>query len=85
MDSQTAYKELNAAKASSQSAGDIYKAKSDTIKWLISDFDPPTHREVVYFMTFETMRVALAHGLSAMKEGGSWKPERYRESYPLLF
>lgn len=57
--------------------GSIYKAKSDAIKWLISDYDANLHRGVVHIMTFETMRVALSHGLSVMKEGGSWEPEKY--------
>lgn len=57
----------------------IYKAKSDVIKWLISDYQPAAHRGVVHQMTIETMRVALSRGLSVIKEGASWEPEKYVE------
>lgn len=59
--------------------GHIYKAKSDVIKWLISDYHAPTYREVVHIMTLETMRVALAHKLSVIKEGASFQNEAYTE------
>ena len=50
--------------------GGIFKGKSDTIKRLISDYDNTIHHDLVGIMTIETMRVALEHGLSVMKEGG---------------
>lgn len=50
--------------------GGIFKGKSDTIKRLISDYDYPTHRDMVGEMTLATMKIALAHGLSVLKEGG---------------
>lgn len=50
--------------------GGIFKGKSDTIKRLISDYDNTIHHDLVGLMTLETMRVALEHGLSVMKEGG---------------
>lgn len=59
--------------------GGIYKAKGDVIKWLISDYQPNEHRRIVHLMTMETLRIALAQGLSVMKEGGSWEPEAYAE------
>ncbi len=67
----------------------IYKGKNDAIKWLISDYQPNIHREVVDLMTFETMRIALSHGLSVLKEGASLNPERYvelskKENVPLF-
>lgn len=49
--------------------GGIYKAKSDAIKWLISDYDAKRHRGIVFRMTLETVRVALGAGLSVVKEG----------------
>ncbi len=48
----------------------IYKGKTDTIKRLISDYDYATQFEMVSEMTLATMKIALAHGLSIVKEGG---------------
>ncbi len=59
--------------------GNIYKGKSDAIKWLISDYTPDTHRGIVHLMTLETIRVALTQGLSAIKEGALWETEKYTE------
>ena len=56
--------------------GGIYNAKSDAIKWFISDYNPHVHRTAVYEMTLETIRVALKHGLSVIKEGALYKPEK---------
>ncbi len=50
--------------------GGIFKGKSDTIKRLISDYDYATQFEMVSEMTLATMKIALAHGLSIIKEGG---------------
>jgi len=59
--------------------GGIYKGKSDAIKWLISDYNPEVHRQTVHQMTNQTIKVALANGLSVIKEGALWKPEEYLE------
>lgn len=50
--------------------GNIFKGKSDTIKRLISDYDNTVHHDIVGIITLETMRVALEHGFSILKEGG---------------
>lgn len=50
--------------------GGIFHAKSDAIKWLISGYDPEEHRTIVHEMTLTVARIALADGLSALKEGG---------------
>ncbi len=57
----------------------IYKAKSDAIKWLISDYQSTRHRGIVHLMTLGTMRTALSNGLSVLKEGALWGPETYVE------
>lgn len=59
--------------------GGIFNGKSDVIKWLISDYQSDAHRKTVHRMTIETLRVALSHGLSAIKEGGLWEPQAYVE------
>lgn len=50
--------------------GGIFKGKSDTIKRLISDYDYTQHHDLVAEMTLATIKVALGHGLSILKEGG---------------
>ena len=57
--------------------GGIFKAKSDKIKWLISDYNPSEQRGVVHEMTIEMLRVALKHGLSVLKEGAFYEPEKF--------
>ena len=57
--------------------GRIFKGKSDVIKWLISDYTAVNDRGVLLEMTVATMRVALSHGLSVLKEGAHWAPEKY--------
>jgi len=59
--------------------GGIFKASSDKIKWLISDYEASVHREIVHKMTLGAMGVALDNGLSVLKEGAHWKPEDYVE------
>ena len=56
--------------------GNIFNAKGDHIKWLISDYDAPTHRGVVHEMTIELIKIALANGLSVLKEGGLFESEK---------
>ncbi len=48
--------------------GNIFQAKSDAIKWLISDYDSSLHREVVHEMTLATVRTALQNGLSVLSK-----------------
>jgi broad-specificity NMP kinase len=50
--------------------GNIFKGKSDTLKRLISDYDPITHRDFVTALTLVTMKYALEQGFSVIKEGG---------------
>lgn len=59
--------------------GGIFNAKGDHIKWLISDYDAPTHRGIVHEMTLELADIALLNGLSVLKEGGLFKPENLIE------
>ena len=56
--------------------GGIYNGKSDVIKWLISDYNSSTHKNIVFEMTLATIRVALRRGLSALTEGALFGPER---------
>jgi predicted kinase len=53
----------------------IFNAKSDRIKWLISDYNSSKHRGVVHEIVLEALKVALKNGLSVIKEGAIWKPE----------
>jgi predicted kinase len=55
--------------------GGIFNANSDRIKWLISDYEATTHRNIVHKMTLELIKVALKEGLSILKEGGLFNPE----------
>ncbi len=57
--------------------GNIFQAKSDTIKWLISDYTALLHRDIVHEMTLGAMMVALKNGLSVIKEGASYNAEKY--------
>jgi hypothetical protein len=59
--------------------GGIFKAKFDALKWLISDYDPKVHRPVVHDMVIETIRTALGHGLSVIKEGAFQEKVTYAE------
>lgn len=59
--------------------GGIFNVKGDHIKWLISDYDAPTHRAVVHEMTLELVKIALSDGLSVLKEGGLFEPEKLVE------
>lgn len=54
--------------------GGIFNAKSDHIKWLISDYEATTHRAIVHEMTLGLIKTALNNGLSVLKEGG-FEPE----------
>ncbi len=56
--------------------GGIYSAQADHVKWLISDYTPEIHREIVHDMIFETMKVALKNGLSVLKHGALFEPEK---------
>ena len=60
-----------------QKYGGIFHAKADVVKWLISDYDPPTHWGIVHRLMLALMQSALAEGLSVVKEGGSYEPEKY--------
>lgn len=59
--------------------GNIFQAKSDAIKWLISDYNASLHREVVHEMTLATVRTALQSGLSVIKEGALYNSEIYEK------
>jgi predicted kinase len=56
--------------------GGIFHAKSDTIKWLISGYKPAEQREAVHQITMATIRVALEHKLSVIKEGALYESEK---------
>ncbi len=57
--------------------GNIFNAKYDHIKWLISDYDRRRDIDTVYEMTLEVARIALKNNLSVLKEGGLFEPENY--------
>ena len=54
----------------------IFKGKYDVLKWLISDYTSLPYRTMVTEMTHETMRIALSYGMSVMKEGALYEPEK---------
>ncbi len=54
----------------------IFKAKSDYIKWLISDYEAAAHRAIVQDMTLGLIEIALKNGLSVLKEGALFEPEQ---------
>ena len=56
--------------------GGIFNAKSDQIKWLISDYDANVHQNIIHEMIVELIQVALKNGLSVLKEGALWEPEK---------
>jgi predicted kinase len=56
---------------------DLFKAKSDAIKWLISGYQASVQRHIVHEMTFQAAWVALSNGLSVLKEGAMFEPEKY--------
>lgn len=56
--------------------GGLYRAKHDLLKWSISDYHALSHKHIVSEMLLGTMRVALKHGLSVLKES-LWDPEPY--------
>lgn len=59
--------------------GGIYGANGDKIKWQISDYTASVHRSIVHEMTLATAAIALESGLSVIKEGARWQPERLRQ------
>lgn len=59
--------------------GNIFQAKSDAIKWLISDYNASLHREIVKEMILATVRTALKNGLSVIKEGALYNSEIYEK------
>jgi uridine kinase len=48
---------------------EIYLASGDKIKWQISDYKSSVYMGAVYKMVLATIKVALQHGLSILKEG----------------
>lgn len=56
--------------------GGILNAKSDQIKWLISDYQSEIYSKTVNEMIFEMIKVALRNNLSVVKEGALFEPEK---------
>ncbi|MFT5036511.1 MAG: hypothetical protein ACI9VM_000071 [Candidatus Azotimanducaceae bacterium] len=54
----------------------MFNAHSDTIKWLISDYDADTQRGIAHALTKSLMKTALEQGLSVLKEGALFEPEK---------
>lgn len=59
--------------------GNIFQAKSDHIKWLISDYNAEKHRGIIHDMINQMIETALENGLSVIKEGALFEPEKYKE------
>ncbi len=58
--------------------GNIFNAKNDNMKWLISDYEPSIHKVAVQKIVLAAARAALSHNLSILKEGAFWsEPESY--------
>ncbi len=61
----------------------FFRASSDTIKWLISNYSADTsgHRRMAQEITFRAMEAAMEQGLSAVVDGGH---HAFRERYRAL-
>lgn len=59
-----------------EKCGNIFNAKSDHIKWLISDYQAEVHREIIHKMTLELIKIALKNNFSVLKEGNIFEPEK---------
>lgn len=58
--------------------GGIFNANNDVVKWLISDYDPLTHKVIVQKIVLEATRAALTNNFSIIKEGAFWsEPQDY--------
>lgn len=58
--------------------GGIFNSRNDTIKWLISDYEPSRHKVQVQNITLAATRAALVSGFSIIKEGAFWsEPQDY--------
>lgn len=68
-----------AAKVILERYGGIFNGKSDTIKWLISDYYSDTHRDIVYEITLAAISAALHQGLSVLKEGCLFNFDRLKK------
>lgn len=66
------------ASAITEKYGEIFNAKHDKIKWLISNYKSSNHRNIVYDITRSTIKTALENGLSVIKEG-SFEPQKIIE------
>jgi predicted kinase len=58
--------------------GGVFNSRNDTLKWLISDYEPSMHKVVVQDITLAATRAAISANLSVIKEGAFWsEPEDY--------
>lgn len=57
----------------------IFKVQGDSIKLQISGYDPHIQRGIVHEMSISMIQSALLQGLSVIKEGATYEPERYIE------
>lgn len=55
----------------------LFKAKSDAVKWLISNYKADVYRSVAHQMINEMIKVALSNRLSILIEGALFEPEEY--------
>jgi chloramphenicol 3-O-phosphotransferase len=57
----------------------LFKVQGDVIKLQISGYVADVQRDVVYEMSIALTQSALSQGLSVIKEGATYQPERYSE------
>ena len=58
---------------------EIFNAKSDHIKWLLSGYFASKHRDIIHEITKAMIERALDNGVSVLKEGAIFQPEKLVE------